>query len=282
MVPFLCVFDSKSVRFLFFSSVFVSIASMDYSPNYHNSTASLAVNIMNLTVNERLMSDKSTDILSDISSQDDITSMKARMVDFDTNNNGLYIRLGYGDCKYFGLNVRFQWKIQNLFLFLFVFFGNTVSDLTTQMMITLISTGAMLWFIVGYLFVRQIPSILQNTPSKYQSRTIILCGIYSVTGSAALVSLIVYRSAVLCDSISHFAFVMGAYQYFTLVIDYYGGESEFIKHTNGLKVFNIQTPPCCCCLQFLLPSEITKYIFLLHTLLKKSSIQNNFTHLFQE
>lgn len=138
------------------------------------------------------------------------------------------------------------------------------------MMISLISIGAMLLFIIGYLFIRQIPSILQNTPSKYQSRTIILCGIYSVTGTAALVSLIVYRSAVLCDSISHFAFVMGAYQYFTLVIDYYGGESEFIKHTNGLKVFNIQTPPCCCCLQFLLPSELTKYAhFLLHLVTNK-------------
>lgn len=238
---------------------------MDYSLNHHNSTASLAVKIMNLTMNERLMSDKSTDMLNNISSQDDITSMKAQMVHFDPNNNGFYIRLGYGDCKCFHLKSHFQSKLKIVFpffflLLLFVSVGK-VSDLNTQMMITLISTGSMLLFIIGYLFIRQIPSILQNTPSKYQSRTIILCGIYSVTGTAALVSLIVYRSAVLCDSISHFAFVMCAYQYFTLVIDYYGGESEFIKHTNGLKVFNIQTPPCCCCLQFLLPSEVTKYAF---------------------
>lgn len=237
---------------------------MDYSSNDHNSTASLAVNIMNFTVNERLLSDKSTDIHNNISSQDDITSIKARLMDFDTNNYGLYIRLGYGDCKCFDLPLPpFSMEnLQNLFIFVFSS-GFTVSDLNTQMMIALISTGAMLLSIIGYLFVRQIPSILQNTPSKYQSRTIILCGIYSVTASAALVSLIVYRAAVLCDSIAHFAFVMGAYQYFTLVIDYYGGESEFIKHTNGLKVFNIQTPPCCCCLHFLLPSELTKYAFLL-------------------
>lgn len=155
-------------------------------------------------------------------------------------------------------------KLKIFFFLFFSFFGRKVSDLNTQIMITLISTGAMLLFIIKYFFIRQISSILLNTPSKYQSRTIILCGIYSVTGSAALVSLIVYRSAVLCDSISHFAFVMGAYQYFTLVIDYNGGESDFIKNTNGLKVFNIQTPPCCCCLQFLLPSELTKYEFLLH------------------
>lgn len=128
------------------------------------------------------------------------------------------------------------------------------------MMICLISAGTLMVLAIGYLFVRQIPLILQNTPSKFKSRTIMLCGIYSITASSALVSLVVYRSAVFCDSVSHFAFVMCAYQYFTLIIDYSHGESEFIKQTSGLRIFNIQTPPCCCCFPCLLPWELTKFV----------------------
>lgn len=93
---------------------------MDYLSNHHNSTATLAVKMMNLTVNERLTSDKSTDIFNNISSQDDITSMKARMVDFDVNNNGFYIRLGYGDCKCFKIPFSIDNK-KKLFLFCFCF-----------------------------------------------------------------------------------------------------------------------------------------------------------------
>lgn len=146
-------------------------------------------------------------------------------------------------------------------------------------MISLISIGFVLLLVIGYLFIRQISQIIQNTPSKLMSRTMMLCGIYSITGSAAFVSLVAYRAAVFCDSVSHFAFLLCAYQYFTLIIDYYGGESEFIKHTNGLRVFNIQTPPCCCCLQCILPSELTKYVTHLLTLINHSDFfLNDFFH----
>lgn len=143
----------------------------------------------------------------------------------------------------------------------FVFLFNQVSDVNTQMMISLISIGSFLLILIGFQFARQVSFVLQNTPSKYMARTLILCGIYTITGTAAFVSLVIYRAAVLCDSICHFAFLLCAYQFFTLVIDYYGGESEFMKHTNGLMVFNLQTPPCCCCLRFLLPSELTKWVY---------------------
>lgn len=101
--------------FLHLRVFFFVLAKMDYSSNDHNSTASL----VNVTVIERLVSDKSTDIHNNLSSQDDITSMKARLLDFDTTNNyGLYIRLGYGDCKCFDLNTAaFNGKFQNLFYF---------------------------------------------------------------------------------------------------------------------------------------------------------------------
>lgn len=88
-----------------------------------------------------------------------------------------------------------------------------------------------------------------------------LCGIYTIVGSAALVSLIAYPAFVFCDSVCHFAFLLCAYQYFALVIEYAGGESNFIKIIRGTPCFNMQTPPLCCCLRFLQPSTVTKLVF---------------------
>lgn len=127
-------------------------------------------------------------------------------------------------------------------------------------MLCAIVVGALLLLVIGYLFIRQMPFILRHTPAKYLGRTLMLCGVYPIIGSAALVSLIALRASVFCDSVCHFAFLLCAYQYFTLLIDYVDGEGNFIKNTSGSMVFNIQTPPFCCCLRFLQPTAITKYV----------------------
>lgn len=142
-------------------------------------------------------------------------------------------------------------------IFLFVF---EVSEAVTQFMLCAIVIGTLLLILIGYLFIRQMPFIIRHTPKPYRGRTLTLCGIYTIVGAAALTSLIAYRAYVFCDSVCHFAFLMCAYQYFTLIIDYADGESNFIKNTNGSMVFNMRTPPLCCCLPFLKPTVITKYV----------------------
>lgn len=131
-------------------------------------------------------------------------------------------------------------------------------------MLCAIVIGTLLWLVIGYLFIRQIPNFFRHTPTQYLARTLTLCGVYIIIGSAALVSLIAYRAFVFCDSVCHFAFLLCAYQYFTLLIDYVDGEANFIKKSSGLMVFNIQTPPLCCCLRFLQPTVITKYVTVSH------------------
>lgn len=143
-----------------------------------------------------------------------------------------------------------------------------VSDSVTQMMLCAIAVGSLLLIVIVYLFIRQIPYIVRRTPSNYLARTLMLCGVYTITASAAFVSLIAYRALVFCDSVCHFAFLLCAYQYFTLLISYVGGESNFIKTSEGSSVFNIQTPPFCCCLRCLLPTVITKFVFHLILFLK--------------
>lgn len=136
-----------------------------------------------------------------------------------------------------------------------------VSESHTQMMFSAIVCGTILLAIIGYLFTRQIPFVLRITPTKYLARTLMLCGVYSIIGTAALTSLIAYPAALFCDSICHFTFTVGAYQFFALCIEYVGGETNFIKRTGGLMAFNPQTPPLCCCLNFLEPMLITKLVY---------------------
>lgn len=177
------------------------------------------------------------------------------------NVHDIYGHLGFGDCmlpencQFPYINVK-----QGHFVHVYFPFPFVVSDAVTQTMICAIVVGSLLLLVIWCLFIRQIPNILRNTPTKYLARTLILCGVYTIVGSAALVSLIAYRAFVFCDSVCHFAFLLCAYQYFALVIDYAGGETNFIKNTRGTMVFNMQTPPLCCCLRLLIPTAVTKFV----------------------
>lgn len=159
----------------------------------------------------------------------------------------------------------------NIFLFLF-FIENSekpkpktsqVSDGITQIMVVVITLGVVCVCAIGYQFVRQLPFILRYTPAEYRARTLLLCSIYVIIGLATFVSLVAYQAFVFCDSVCHFTFVLCAYQYFALIIDYVDGESNFIIQTHGQMVFDMQTPPLCCCLHFLKPQAITKYVIFL-------------------
>lgn len=158
------------------------------------------------------------------------------------------------------MSIEFIFNI-SFFIFIFSFVSHKVSDAVTQTMLCAIAVGSLLLILIWYLFIRQIPFILRHTPTKYLARTLMLCGIYTIVGSAAMVSLIAYRAFVFCDSVCHFTFLLCAYQYFSLVIEYAGGETNFIKNTRSTLCFNIRTPPLCCCLRFLLPSPVTKFVF---------------------
>lgn len=148
-----------------------------------------------------------------------------------------------------------------LFGFRFFFwFRHAVSDANVQWFLSAMVIGSILFVIIATLYIRQFRLVLQSTPPQHLARTLTLCGVYTIVGAASLTSLCVFRANVLCDAICHFTFVMGAYQFFCLCIDYAGGESNFIKRTGGLLSFNLQTPPLCCCLTFLQPAAMTKYV----------------------
>ncbi|KAG4070700.1 hypothetical protein HA402_013620 [Bradysia odoriphaga] len=134
-------------------------------------------------------------------------------------------------------------------------------DLNTFLLVSYI-VGLILFLVTTIKFVIVIPKILQNTPKPFVSRTLLLCGIYTIVAASSFTSLLVPRALLFCESISVVTFTLCSYQFFCLCVDYAGGESNFIRIADDVKVFNMRTPPCCCCLCFISPMHITKDKFM--------------------
>lgn len=115
-----------------------------------------------------------------------------------------------------------------------------------------------IYICLGYY--RNLAEMIRRTPKQFLSRTLILCGVYQIVAASSLVSMLVPRAVLICDTVSHFAFIFCAYQITCLFIDYVGGESNFIKQADD-QGFHLRTPPCCCCCFCCVPSPITKRKF---------------------
>lgn len=138
--------------------------------------------------------------------------------------------------------------------------GEIFQDLNTFLLVSYI-VGLILFLVTTIKFVLFIPKILRNTPKKFVSRTLLLCGIYTIVAASSLTSILVPRALLFCESVSVVTFGLCSYQFFCLCVDYAGGESNFIRVADDVKVFNMRTPPCCCCLCFISPMHITKDTF---------------------
>ncbi|XP_058823915.1 organic solute transporter alpha-like protein [Topomyia yanbarensis] len=104
---------------------------------------------------------------------------------------------------------------------------------------------------------RAVAQVLKQTPKRFKSKTIILLNIYPVVTALAIVSILIPKSYFICDTVSHIYFMICAYVFYSLSIDYVGGDDSFIKSSDS-ETFNTRTPPCCCCLLFLKRSPVTK------------------------
>ncbi|XP_058448010.1 organic solute transporter alpha-like protein [Malaya genurostris] len=114
--------------------------------------------------------------------------------------------------------------------------------------------------------VRAVSAVLRKTPKRFKTKTIILLIIYPVVTALAIVSILIPKSYFICDTVSHIYFMICAYVFYSLSIDYVGGEESFIKSSDS-ETFNARTPPLCCCLLFLKRSSVTKNRLLFTRLL---------------
>lgn len=132
-----------------------------------------------------------------------------------------------------------------------------VHAMTIELM-AMILIAACVTFATIFIFWRQFSAMKKRTPKQYLAHTVILCGMYQVVSLSSLLSMFVPKAFVLCDMLSHFTFLFGAYQLIVLFIEYVGGESNFIKHCSEEDAFVLRTPPCCCCCVCCHPMFVTK------------------------
>lgn len=113
---------------------------------------------------------------------------------------------------------------------------------------------------------KNIRQVLRYTPKRFKSKTIVVLIIYPVVTTLAIISALVPKSYFICDTASHIYFMISAYVFYSLIVDYIGGEEAFIR-SSDTQTFNARTPPCCCCLPFLQRSAVTKNRLLFTRLL---------------
>lgn len=111
-----------------------------------------------------------------------------------------------------------------------------------------------------------IRQVLRYTPKRFKSKTIVVLIIYPIVTALAIVSALIPKSYFICDTASHIYFMICAYVFYSLIIEYVGGDETFIRSSDS-RTFNVRTPPCCCCLPFLHRSAVTKNRLLLTRLL---------------
>ncbi|XP_055603154.1 organic solute transporter alpha-like protein [Uranotaenia lowii] len=105
--------------------------------------------------------------------------------------------------------------------------------------------------------IRNVRLVLGHTPKRYKTKSILVLVIYPIVTMLAIVSILIPKSYFVCDTVSHIYFMISAYVFYSLIMDYIGGEDAFIK-SSDTETFTARTPPCCCCLPFLKRSTVTK------------------------
>ncbi|XP_037025776.1 organic solute transporter alpha-like protein [Bradysia coprophila] len=135
-----------------------------------------------------------------------------------------------------------------------------IGDITTFLMIAHI-LGLIIFLLTTTKFFVFVVTILRNTPKPFISRTIFLCGFYSILSASAYTSMMVPRAFLFCDGVTLVTFGIAVYEFFCLCVDYGGGESNFIVKAKDETVLTMQTFPFCCCCLFLKPMKITKRKF---------------------
>lgn len=103
--------------------------------------------------------------------------------------------------------------------------------------------------VVYWMYSRNLKYLMENADKSIRTNQISLVSIYPIVSSCSVIAICVPRAYFFMDSIGHIAFMIICYQLLRLLLQYIGGESNFISL--GRETFTLRTPPLCCCFPFL-------------------------------
>ncbi|XP_055388428.1 organic solute transporter alpha-like protein [Condylostylus longicornis] len=102
------------------------------------------------------------------------------------------------------------------------------------------------FFINIAIFCASVTQSLKRVRKLYLGSTIFLLSLYPIISFAALITILIPRSFLICHTIMHLLFTFGAFIYYRLCILYVNGLENFLKEADA-EILNVRTPPCCCC-----------------------------------
>lgn len=134
---------------------------------------------------------------------------------------------------------------------------NIYPDLTDLYLNPRASTIYTIIFAVLVLFINF--SIYGTTLFKTRKRltnhlflpTTFICSIYPLISLAALITILLPRSWIICNTVMHISFTIGAVVFHNLCFRYANSEVGYLKEVGEKKDMDLQTTPCCCCCSFL-------------------------------
>uniref|UniRef100_A0A182INJ6 Uncharacterized protein n=1 Tax=Anopheles atroparvus TaxID=41427 RepID=A0A182INJ6_ANOAO len=124
--------------------------------------------------------------------------------------------------------------------------------------IALMIVGTVILSIITFsIFFKNAYHILHRTPKLFKTKSVLLLTIYPLITLFSVVSATVPRAFFLCDTVMHVYFMISAYVFFSLCMQYVNGEDALIKSTDS-QTFSLRTPPLCCCLPLFKRASVTK------------------------
>ncbi|KAM7355700.1 organic solute transporter alpha-like protein isoform 1-T3 [Cochliomyia hominivorax] len=107
------------------------------------------------------------------------------------------------------------------------------------------------------IFCTTLARLKRKVDVYYRTPSIVMCSLYPIISCAAFVTILIPKSWLICHTIMHLSFTVGAVVFRQLCFRYVDSEMNYLKETDGAAVA-INTPPCCCCclcLPALVPSK---------------------------
>ncbi|XP_063877542.1 LOW QUALITY PROTEIN: organic solute transporter subunit alpha-like [Scylla paramamosain] len=106
------------------------------------------------------------------------------------------------------------------------------------------------------VFFDTVKHVIRYCHVQHKETTAIVLTVYPVLGLCSYLGLLFQKANLFLDAAAQLWFALCMYQFLTMTLKYFGGETRFVTKTKGL-VLPWRSPPCCCwpCWHFLCPKE---------------------------
>ncbi|XP_055855558.1 organic solute transporter alpha-like protein [Episyrphus balteatus] len=101
------------------------------------------------------------------------------------------------------------------------------------------------------IYVTNISKAKKRLTSHLYLPTTLLCSFYPIISLAALVTIVLPKSWLICHTVMHLSFTIGAVLFHNLCFRYANSEVGFLKEVGDQELLDFQTSPLCCCFSFL-------------------------------